>query len=107
MLDVRTPHETAHTWQDFFIHVGTICVGLLIAIALEQAVEVIHRRHQRHQLEENLRAELQVNQQVIRDDVAIIDADLDQVSARHAAVRAAEAAPGTSASFTPPHSARP
>jgi hypothetical protein len=32
MLDVHPPHEAAHTWKDFFIHVGTICVGLLIAI---------------------------------------------------------------------------
>jgi len=28
MLDVHVPHPT-HTWKDFFIHVGTIVVGLL------------------------------------------------------------------------------
>ncbi|MGA7156074.1 MAG: hypothetical protein WBY53_04470 [Acidobacteriaceae bacterium] len=46
MLDIHAPHETTHTWKDFFIHVATICVGLLIAIALEQSVEYIHHRHQ-------------------------------------------------------------
>jgi len=29
MLDVHPPHSPTHTWKDFFIHVGTIVVGLL------------------------------------------------------------------------------
>ncbi len=45
MLDVPTPHP-AHTWRDFLIHIATICVGLLIAIGLEQTVEALHRRHE-------------------------------------------------------------
>jgi hypothetical protein len=57
MLDVHPPHSPTHTWKDFFIHVGTICVGLLIAVGLEQTVELFHHRHQRHQLEEQLRTE--------------------------------------------------
>jgi len=35
MLDVHPPHEAAHTWKDFFIHIATIVVGLLIAIGGE------------------------------------------------------------------------
>lgn len=58
MLDVHAPHASTHTWTDFFIHIATICVGLLIAIGLEQTVEALHHRHQRHMLEENLREEL-------------------------------------------------
>jgi hypothetical protein len=42
MLDVHPPHHAANTWRDFFIHVATICVGLLIAVGLEQTVEYIH-----------------------------------------------------------------
>lgn len=57
MLDVHAPHEATHTWSDFFIHMGTICLGLLIALGLEQAAEYVHRQHERHQLEQNLRAE--------------------------------------------------
>ena len=30
MLDVHAPHEAAHTWKDFFIHIATIWVCLLI-----------------------------------------------------------------------------
>lgn len=50
MLDVHAPHQSVHTWKDFFIHIATICVGLLIAVGLEQTVEGIHHHHQRAQL---------------------------------------------------------
>jgi hypothetical protein len=63
MLDVHPPHEAAHTWKDFFIHIATICVGLLIAIGLEQTVEAIHQHRERHELMEQLNAE---NQQILK-----------------------------------------
>ena len=44
MLDVHAPHSPTHTWKDFFIHIATICIGLLIAIGLEQTVEAIHHK---------------------------------------------------------------
>ena len=61
MLDVHVPHKTDHTWTDFFIHIATIIIGLIIAIGLEQTVEAVHHLHQRHQLEHNLRDELRVD----------------------------------------------
>lgn len=57
MLDVHPAHHAATTWRDFFIHIATIVIGLLIAVGLEQTVEAIHHRHQRHQLQEDLHAE--------------------------------------------------
>ncbi len=33
MLDVHAPHETVHGWRDFFTHIATITIGLLIALA--------------------------------------------------------------------------
>jgi hypothetical protein len=57
MLDVHPPHESAHTWKDFFIHIATICVGLLIAIGLEQSVDALHRQHDRVQLRDSLQTE--------------------------------------------------
>ena len=62
VLDVHMPHAT-HTWKDFFIHLGTITAGLLIAISLEQSVEKLHHLHQRHELEASLRAEAAVNKE--------------------------------------------
>src|SRR6202049_139743 len=44
MLDVHAPHKAVHTWKDFFIHLATIVIGLLIAVGLEQTVEHIHDR---------------------------------------------------------------
>jgi hypothetical protein len=51
------------------VHIATITVGLLIAIGLEQSVEALHHRHQRHQLEEDLREEGQRNRETVRKDL--------------------------------------
>src|SRR5665213_4497233 len=61
MIDVHVPHGGLHTWKDFWIHLGTITLGLLIAISLEQSVEWLHHLHQRHQLEASLLAECKIN----------------------------------------------
>lgn len=55
MLEVHAPHEGLHSWKDFFIHIATIVIGLFIAVGLEQTVELIHHRHVREQLEEQMR----------------------------------------------------
>jgi hypothetical protein len=65
MLDVHPPHTPTHTWKDFLIHIATICVGLLIAVGLEQTVEAAHHRHQRHELEERLRIEAENNLNIV------------------------------------------
>src|SRR5580704_10034552 len=51
-MDVHPPHHGIETWRDFFVHMATICLGLLIALGLEQGVEAIHRAHERHELRE-------------------------------------------------------
>ena len=61
MLDVHPPHAPAHTWRDFFIHIATIVLGLLIAIGLEQSVEWLHRRHELRETREALRQEREEN----------------------------------------------
>ena len=57
MLDVHPAHHAASTWRDFFIHIATIVLGLLIAIGLEQTVEALHRQHERSQIRESLHSE--------------------------------------------------
>ena len=64
------------TWPDFFIHLGTVILGILIAIGLEQTVEVLHR-HQRHQLEEDLHAEMQMNNEYLSRDYDYLVATRD------------------------------
>ena len=64
MLEVHAPHQAMHTWKDFFIHIATIVVGLIIAVGLEQAIEAIHHRHERSELRQTLRRE---SEQILRD----------------------------------------
>ncbi len=73
MLDVHPPHHTPHGWRDFFIHIATISVGLLIAIGLEQTVEAIHHHHQRVELEHDLRLETEKNVGLYKLDYTFFD----------------------------------
>jgi len=73
VFDVHTPHETARTWKDFFIHIAIITIGLLIAIGLEQTVEYFHHRHQAAEMAENLVQESIENQEVVQYDLAAFD----------------------------------
>jgi hypothetical protein len=73
MLDVHPPHEAAHTWKDFFIHIATIVIGLLIAIGLEQTVELIHHAHQRRELREALRSTTEINDAWAKVDIERVD----------------------------------
>lgn len=62
MLDVHAPHEVLHTWKDFFIHIATIVIGLLIAIGLEQTVEYFHHRNQVAEIRRSLAEERRINE---------------------------------------------
>jgi hypothetical protein len=70
MLDVHAPNEAVHTWKDFLIHIATIVIGLLIAIGLEQTVEVFHHRHQVAETREALRLELDQNRRAYADRIS-------------------------------------
>jgi len=73
MIDVHMPHGGLHTWKDFWIHLGTITLGLLIAISLEQSVEWLHHLNQRHQLEADLHAEGLQNKAMLESDFRFLD----------------------------------
>ena len=115
MLDVHPPHHAASTWRDFFIHIATIVIGLLIAVGLEQTVEAVHHSHQRHQLDEDLRIEAENNQHVIERDLHMLDLEPWFVQAQlrasatapdHGKLRFTLAQPGASpARSAPPRSA--
>jgi hypothetical protein len=61
MLDVHPPHASTHTWRDFFIHIVTIVVGLIIAVGLEQLVEHLHQHYELRETRESLSRELDSN----------------------------------------------
>ena len=68
MLDVHPPHESIHTWRSFFIHIATIVVGLLIAVALEQGVERLHEHYELIKVREELARELDGNREILTED---------------------------------------
>jgi hypothetical protein len=74
MLDVHPPHEPIHGWRDFLLHIATITIGLLIALALEAGVEALHHRHVVQEARENIRQEIQANQQLLVTDRAYLAA---------------------------------
>jgi hypothetical protein len=77
MLDIHPPHEAVHTWKDFFIHIATICIGLLIAIGLEQTVEWVHRGHERREVVADLREEAAENVPILHTDIRLLLAESD------------------------------
>ena len=70
MLDVHPAHHAASTWREFFIHIATIVLGLIIAVGLEQTVEYFHHRHQIAETREALRSERELNRKVMQQLVA-------------------------------------
>ena len=69
MIDVHPAPHAAHSWRDFFIHISTIAIGLLLALGLEQTVEHFHRLHLRHGLEETLHDESLLNRRIVIYDL--------------------------------------
>ena len=72
MLDVHPPHEPIHGWRDFFIHLATITIGLLIALGLEGCVEWMHHRHLVHEAQTALRNEISGNEGRMSDVLASV-----------------------------------
>lgn len=64
-MDIHKP-KAAHSWREFLIEIGTIICGILIALALEQAVEVVHRTSEVREAREALRAEIKADAATIR-----------------------------------------
>lgn len=115
MHEIHPSPHAATGWRDFFVHIGTIVLGLLIAVGIEQAVEHVHHRHQVEQLSEAVAAE---NQVALADDatnIRLIDARVAAVKTNMSRLNAARKQPGmpvefveaagSSVFFAPPDSA--
>ena len=83
MLDIHLPHGKLLGIKEFFLHLFTITIGLLIALSLEGWVESRHHQHLAREAEESIRAEITNNahevirqRQTIKDDQKILEADL-------------------------------
>jgi hypothetical protein len=81
VLDVHPPHGPTHGARDFFIHLFTITIGLLIALGLEGCVEWQHHRHLVHEAEAGLHTEISSNEKGMKD--TIDDVRKQQESLKH------------------------
>jgi hypothetical protein len=61
VIDVHDAHHAASSWKEFFTHIATIVLGLLIAVGLEQGVEHFRNRHELADTREALRREREHN----------------------------------------------
>ena len=83
MIDIHPPQHAPTTRRDFFLHLSTVILGILIAIGLEQAVEVIHHAHERRALIADFRQECADNLKVIKPD---LDIDRQNIAAASASL---------------------
>lgn len=67
MIEVHPPEGPIHSRKEFLLHIVTITIGLLIALALENAAEWVHHVHQRHEADANIAAELRDNEKNLND----------------------------------------
>ena len=58
MFDIHPAHHAANSWKEFFVHIATIVIGLLIAVGLEQTVEYFHHRHLASEARASIQREL-------------------------------------------------
>ena len=80
MLDVHAPEHGMSSPRDFFLHLFTITVGLLIALGLEAGVEALHHRHQREEAESLIRREIQNNLNALHEGAPGAMAELRQMT---------------------------
>lgn len=59
-MEIHKPHA-AKTWKEFFVELGTIVAGIVIALALEQLVETFHENAVAGTARSAIRAEVREN----------------------------------------------
>jgi hypothetical protein len=75
-MDVHPPHGPIRSWKDFTLHLLTITIGLLIALALEAAVESLHHRHMVKEARANLRREIAENHTLYAENLGSLQTEL-------------------------------
>ena len=81
MLDVHAPDHEINGARDFFVHLFTITIGLLIALGLEAGVEALHHRSQRKEAETLIRREIRNNLNQLQEGAPVATTELHQMTA--------------------------
>ena len=90
MIDIHPPHHNVTTRREFFVHLFIVVLGILIAIGLEQTVEIIHHAQERRALIENFHHECADNLKVFELDLALVHHNMAWEGSSLAALRNAK-----------------
>ncbi len=71
-MDVHAPHQPIHGWKDFWIHLVTITIGLLIAVGIEGLVERYHEHTLVKEARATMREEIAGNAETMKGATATI-----------------------------------
>lgn len=86
-MEVHPPEHGIHSWRDFLVHMGTITLGLLIALALEAGAEAVHHHHQVTEARERIHRELEENRKTIAKDREVLQNTWKQMQANVVALK--------------------
>ena len=87
MLDVHPPHRAIEGVGEFFLHLFTITVGLLIAVGIEAAVERHQHRELAAEARDTMTAEIRKNSSNVADALKEIDKEQQKLKDNLAKVR--------------------
>jgi hypothetical protein len=87
MLDVHLPHKRIDGLGEFFLHLFTITVGLLIAVGIEAAVERHQHRELASQARDTLSAEIRKNSKSLAEALQEIDQEQQRLKSNLAGIR--------------------
>jgi len=94
-MEIHKP-KAAHSWREFLIEIGTIVLGILIALGLEQSVEAFHERQLAHEAKDAIDAEMRSDLDLIASRLSrqvCIERRLDQVAGLLAGWKSGKAPP--------------
>jgi hypothetical protein len=87
MLDVHSPHKAIGNASEFFLHLFTITVGLLIAVGIEAAVEHHQHRQLAREARETMTEEIRKNAGTITGALGDIASEQQKMKLNLAVVR--------------------
>jgi hypothetical protein len=87
MLDVHPPHKAIGNASEFFLHLFTITIGLLIAVGIEAAVEHHQHRELAREARETMTEEIRKNAENTNEALRDITGEQQRMKENLAAVR--------------------
>lgn len=69
-MDIHPPYGPIHSFKDFFLHLLTVILGILIALSLEGLIEWGHHRSLAEEARSNLAVEIRENRQLLTGGLA-------------------------------------